>query len=105
MQTIRELCGYVMGLAFCVAAVIMCGVAWIGLEDMFGWRWALGIVALGLASRINFPVVLGLYFYANRVMGWPELDSAAFAIPGLLIILPSVALHVFGVFVSTTARR
>ena len=47
MQAAREFFGYALGLAFCIAALALCGLAWIGLEDMFGWRWALGAWGVG----------------------------------------------------------
>ena len=92
-------------MVFCAVAVMLCWIAWLGLDNAFGWKWALGGVALSAAIRINFPVVFGLYFYAERVLGWPMAESIAFALPGLLLILPSVATGVFGFLVGTAARR
>ncbi|MGL4541516.1 MAG: hypothetical protein ACRCUI_03285, partial [Polymorphobacter sp.] len=62
MQGIREFFGYALGLAFCIAALALCGLAWLGLEDMFGWRWALAGVVVCLLARVNVPVLVGLYF-------------------------------------------
>ena len=70
MQGVREFLGYVLGLAFCIAALALCGLAWLGLEDMFGWRWALGGVVVALMVRLNIPVLVGLYFYALNILGW-----------------------------------
>jgi hypothetical protein len=105
MQGVREFLGYVMGLAFCIAALTLCGLAWLGLEDMFGWRWALGGIVLSLMVRINIPVLVGLYFYALNILGWSQMESFAFALPGLLIIVPSMAVEVFSVLVGSMARR
>ena len=101
----RLVSGYVLALAFCLAAMLMCGVAWVGLEDGFGWRWALGGVVVSLLLRINFPVLLGLYLFAHNIWGWPIFESAAFALPGLLLLLPSIAIDVFGALVGTAVRR
>lgn len=105
MDSIKDFCGYLLGLAFCAVALMLCGLAWIGLDNAFGWKWALGGVLLSILIRINFPVVVGLYFYAQTVLGWPMAESIAFALPGMLIILPSVATNVFGFLVGVAARR
>jgi hypothetical protein len=105
MDNVRDFFGYLLGLAFCLAALMLCWLAWMGLENQFGWRWALGGVIVGVLLRINFPVVVGLYFYAHNLMDWPMAESMAFALPGLLLIAPSVATTVFGAIVGTAARR
>jgi hypothetical protein len=105
VQGVREFFGYVLGLAFCIAALALCGLAWLGLDDQFGWRWALGGVVLCLMVRVNIPVLVGLYFYALNILGWSQMESFAFALPGLLIIVPSMAVEVFTVLVGAVARR
>lgn len=105
MDGLKDFCGYLLGFAFCAAALILCGMAWIGLEDVFGWRWALGGVILGIVIRLNIPVLVGLYFYAHNVLGWPQPEALVFALPGFLIMTPSVAVEVFGLLVGTAARR
>jgi hypothetical protein len=105
MQTVREFFGYTLGLAFCIAALALCGLAWLGLENMFGWRWALGGIVVCLLARVNIPVIVGLYFYALNILDWSQMEAVAFALPGLLIIVPSMAVEVFTVLVGSTARR
>lgn len=105
MQSIREFIGYSLGLMFCIAALTLCGLAWLGLSDMFGWRWALGGVVICLLARINIPVLVGLYFYALNILHWSQAEAFAFALPGLLIIVPSLAVEVFTVLVGSAARR
>jgi len=105
MDSFREFCGYLLGLAFCLFAVGMCGLAWMGLDDAFGWRYALGGVVVSLLLRINFPILIGLYLYAHNIMNWGMVESIAFAIPGFLLIIPSVAIEVFGALVGTAVRR
>ena len=105
MAIVREFCGYLFGLAFAAVAVVLCGLAWMGLDDAFGWRWALGGIVMSLLVRINFPVLVGLFCYARNILGWGEIDSVVFALPGLLIATPAIASAVFGLFVATAARR
>ncbi len=105
MDALREFCGYLLGFAFCLAALALCGVAWIGLENQFGWQYSLiGIVAC-LAIRINFPLLVGLFFYATNVMAWGQLEAVAFASPGLLLLVPSIAAEIFSILLGVTARR
>ena len=105
MSVVRDFLRYLFGLAFCAAAFVVCWVAWAGLDDMFGWRLALGGVIASIVVRLNFPAILGLYFYAYNGLGWPQTQSIAFAAPGLLIIAPGVAREVFGLLVGMVARR
>lgn len=105
MNIIRDFGGYLLGLAFCVLAFLLCFMAWTGLEVMFGWQWALGGVVLAVLIRVNLPVLVGLYFYATTILGWQQPDAVLFALPGLLIVMPSVAVEVFELLVHTTARR
>lgn len=105
MESWRSFCGYTLGLVFCLAAMAMCAVAWVGLEDEFGWRWALGGVVISVLIRINFPLLVGMFLFAHNIWDWPMLESVAFALPGLLLIMPSIAVDVFGFIVGTAARR
>jgi hypothetical protein len=105
MDSFREFCGYLLGLGFCLLAVAMCGLAWMGLDDAFGWRLALGGVVVSLLLRINFPIMIGLYLYAHHMMNWGMAESIAFAIPGFLLIIPSIAVEVFGTLVGAAVRR
>ncbi|WP_188761275.1 hypothetical protein [Sandarakinorhabdus glacialis] len=105
MDDLKEFCGYLLGVAFCLMAIALCAAAWVGLEDQFGWRLALGGVALSLLIRINFPLIVGLYLYASNVWGWGMPESITFALPGFLLFMPSIAVEVFGTLVSVAARR
>ncbi len=105
MGAVREFCGYLLALAFCLAAVLLCGIAWIGLQTVFGWEWALAGVAACVLARINIAVVVGLYYYAATSLGWPMAESIVFALPGLFILLPSTAVGVLGMLVGSAARR
>jgi hypothetical protein len=105
MESIKDFCGFLLGLAFCAAALILSAIAWIGLEGTLGWQWALACIAASLLMRINFAVVAGLYCYGAYVLGLPMAESIAFALPGMLIIMPVVASSIFGALVGTAARR
>jgi hypothetical protein len=105
METGRDIFGYFMGLLFCIVSIGMCAVAWAGLEASFDWRWALGGVVGCLLARLNVAIFVGLYFYASGMLGWPMIDSISFAVPGLMLITPGVAVAIFSFLVSTPVRR
>jgi hypothetical protein len=105
VNTVQNFCGYLLAAAFCLAAILLCGIAWNGLQNAFGWQWGLGIVAACVLARINFAVVVGLYYYAANMLGWPMAESIAFALPGMLILMPSIALGVLGLLTASAARR
>ena len=99
MVVIRGACGYLLAMCFCAIALIFSAIAWFGLEAAFGWQWALVGVALGALAGINVPLLVGLYLYAHNQFGWPMPESVAFALPGLLLLLPSIARECFGFLV------
>ncbi len=105
MDNFRDMFGYVLGLAFCAAGLVLCWFAWTGLEHEYGWQWSLAGVALSILIRINFPLIVGLFLYAHNIWGWDTATSVAFATPGLLLLLPSVAIEVFSLLVGSTGRR
>jgi hypothetical protein len=105
LETIREFLGYLLGVAFCIGGLVLCGIAWSGIEMEYGWKLALAGVFVSILIRINFPLIVGLYLYAHNIWGWPPPEALAFAAPGLLLLLPSVAMEVFSVLVGAPARR
>ena len=96
MVSIRNACGYLLGLCFCAAALILSGIAWFGIEAAFGWEWALVGVALSALVQVNAPLVVGLYLYAHNQFGWPMPQSIAFALPALFLLTPTIARETFG---------
>ncbi len=99
MVSVRGACGYLLGLCFCAAALILSGIAWFGLEAAFGWQWALVGVALGALVSVNVPLLVGLYLYASHQFGWPMADSVAFALPALFLLTPGTVRTSFGFLV------
>ncbi len=99
MISVRGACGYLLGLCFCVAALILSTIAWFGLEAAFGWQWALVGVAASVLVQVNAPLVVGLYLYAHNQFGWPMPQSAVFALPSIFLLLPAIARESFGFLV------
>ncbi|KPF67311.1 hypothetical protein IP88_12450 [alpha proteobacterium AAP81b] len=105
MALVREFCGYLLGVAMCLMALALSGLAWLGLENEFGWQYALGAVVAGGIVRINVALPVGLFLYASNLWGWPMPQALAFATPGLVLVIPSFAVHLFTIVVGNPARR
>ena len=99
MISVRGACGYLLGMCSCAAALIPSGIAWFGLEAAFGWQWALVGVAISALVQVNAPLVVGLYLYAHNQFGWPMPQSTTFAMPALLLLLPTITKESFGFLV------
>ncbi len=105
MQQVREFCGYLLGGALCIAALALCGLAWLGLEAELGWQWALAAVVVGAVARINVALPVGLYLYAGIFWGWPMAQALAFSAPGLLLVLPALGFGLLGLVVGRATAR
>ena len=97
--SVRSACGYLLGLCFCAAALILSGIAWFGIEAAIGWQWALIGVALSAMVSVNVPLLFGLYFYAHHQFGWPMPQAMVFALPALFLLTPAIARETFGFLV------
>ena len=104
MDNFRDIMGYISGIVFCLGGMVLCYLAWLGLSDEFGWRWALAGIGVCLLIRVNIPLLVGLVYFAHNIWGWPLPESVGFAIPGVLFLLPSIATDLFSFLVGTTAR-
>ena len=91
MIQIRETVGIFAGIVLAGIAVFAMGVAWLGLESAVGWQYALGGIGLSILLRVGAAVPAGLFFFAHNIWGWDFYEAALFAMPGLLLVLPSVA--------------
>ncbi len=105
VHLVREFCGYLMGVAFCMIALALCGLGWLGMESEFGWKWALAAVVAGAVVRVNAALPIGLFLYASNVWDWPMPQALAFSAPGLILLLPSLATSIFVVLVGRPATR
>lgn len=96
MSAAREFLGYVMGAIYASVAILMMVMAWMGMDRMFGWQMALGLLLFSLVIRINLFVLLGSYLFASHVWGFPALQAAVFVLPGLMFLSPGIMTTLFG---------
>jgi hypothetical protein len=96
MAAARELLGYVMGAIFASVAVMMMGMAWLGLDKAIGWQLALVVLVVSLTIRVNIFVLLGAYLFAAHHWGFSSMNAAVFMLPGFMFVTPGVAITLFG---------
>jgi len=92
----REFLGYLVGAAFASVAMLMMGLAWIGLEQVFNWQMALGLLVFSLFIRVNLFLLGGIYLFASQVWGLPMLEALVFTLPSLMYVAPIVTMPLFG---------
>jgi len=55
-----------------------------GIENGFGWVWAVVAVIAAMGFRLSLPLVVAAYIHAINAWGWP-LAMAALIVTGLHI--------------------
>jgi hypothetical protein len=96
MAQARELLGYIMGAIFASIALLMMVLAWMGLNDAYSWKMALGLLVFSMIIRVNLFLVAGCYLFAHSVWGFSVFESMIFALPSLMYIAPAVSMPMFG---------
>ena len=96
MAAAREFLGYLMGAIYASVAILMMVMAWMGVDSMFGWQLALGLLVFSLMIRVNLFVLFGAYLFASHVWGFSPLEAVVFMLPGLMFLSPAVITTLFG---------
>ena len=81
--------GFFAVIAFGLAQFIA---ACAGITEHLGVFGAAGILMASLFFRFTLPVTIGAFFGAMDVWGFPWSIAALFAAPGLIFLVPSVAI-------------
>lgn len=75
-------------IAILVFGVLQIYAGYLGIAHHIGVGWAIAAVMLALIFRFTLPVTIGAFFGAMNVWDWHWLAAAAFAAPGLLLLIP-----------------
>lgn len=62
----------------------------VGLADAAGVGWALGALAMLVLVRLSLPITVGAFLCASEVWRWHWAGALAWALPGLLVVLPGM---------------
>ena len=61
-----------------------------GIAHSYGWGWSVGAVVLSLFFRFPFALAFGCYLYVTEVLRWPAAYGVLFAVPGLVLMVPTL---------------
>lgn len=82
--------GCLLAIGMLVLGIVQIVAGWIGLEDAFGWGWAVAATAAFFLLRFSLPLTVGAFLCAKNVWGWHWAGALAFAAPGLILMIPSL---------------
>ena len=76
--------------ALLVLAVAYLYIGYLGIERRVGTGWAVGAIALAFFTQAQafliLPLVIGGYFAAVDVFGWPWWAGTLLTLPGFLFV-------------------
>lgn len=90
-------------IAFCLFtafSITQIYAGFLGIEYHWGKGWAIGAIIAAFVLRIFFPITIGAFFGARDVWEWDWPYALAFAIPGLLVAVPGLAMGTFAFLMS-----
>jgi hypothetical protein len=77
--------GFIAILAF---GALQIYAGYLGIEHHLGAGWAAAALIGAFLFRFALPITIGSFFGAMNVWGWHWAAAAAFAAPGLLLLIP-----------------
>lgn len=80
-------------------------IGYMGIEDTIGTGWAIAALVCALAFRFTLPIVVGVYFGVVEVLEWHWLLGLLIAAPGILFMIPSIALVALEPIMSIFSRK
>ncbi len=95
MFALRSMIGYVVGGCYAFAALLLMGLAWMGLENSFGMLPSIGFLVLSIAVRVNLFVVIGGFLFALNIWGMGAFEALLFVLPSGLILEPGMVRSVW----------
>ncbi len=108
MHNVKELLhrdavmGFVIMIAVFGLALLYAGMAFAGIEHLWGFWTAFFIVGPSLMFRFTLPLSIGVFFCAKDVYGWEWYWALLLAAPGVILIVPGLMV---GLWELVTSRR
>ena len=81
---------YIFGIVFVCWAIAQFIAGYAGISSYAGTGWAITAVIVSLIFRFTLPITVGAFYGAFTVWGWPWYWALIFAVPGLILIIPSM---------------
>jgi hypothetical protein len=95
-EKLENTLGCAAAILFLGFGIIQLGAGWAGIEDSFGWGWAVAAAIAALMFRFTIPIVFGAFLCAQNIWGWHWAFAALFAAPGLLFMVPALLATLVG---------
>lgn len=70
-------------------------VGFMGIENEWGFGWAVGAIFLALLFRFTLPLTIGAFYGALNIFGWHWFFALLFAAPGLALLIPGSMIALF----------
>lgn len=84
----------VLGAGFAIATIlgsfVYCAVGYIGLDEVFGFWWALGATFLLFFFRFTLPIALGVFYFVTDILDLHWFIGIIAAIPSLIIMFLNI---------------
>lgn len=84
MNVMRRLPGLFVAVVLASVGGALMLLAWFGLEQRFGWPWAVLALLLSWMGGLNAFTIVGAFFFAHDYLHWPLAQSLALSAVGLM---------------------
>lgn len=102
---VQNLLIWVGVILFLVFGIFQVVVGYQGIEYHLGTGWAIAAIAAAFGFRFMLPITIGTYFGVVDVLEWHWFVGLLIAAPGLIFMVPSVALAVLEPIVSPLGSK
>ena len=92
-----EYAGCLIPILFLVYGISQLVAGYQGIAFYLGGGWAVAALLASLFFRFTLPITIGSFFGAMDVWGWNWFLALIFAVPGLLLLIPSIMAAAVGV--------
>ncbi|MBI1302033.1 MAG: hypothetical protein GC137_10350 [Alphaproteobacteria bacterium] len=94
--------GFILFIGFGIFQLV---IGYQGIEYHLGAGWAIAALACTFIFRFTLPITIGTYFGVVDVLEWHWAIGLLVAAPGLLFMVPSIALAAFEPIMSKFSRK
>lgn len=92
----------VLFFAYGIAQIVA---GFIGIDAAIGTFWAGALLFLAFVFRFMLPLTIGAFWCAFKVWHWHWALAVIFAAPGLLFLIPGIALQIGEWWTTAKERR
>lgn len=90
--------GVIGGILFIGYGIVQFITGYAGIEHELNHFWAILALIVAFTTRIVLPISIGSFFYAWHVWEWHWALALIFALPSILVMIPSVIFALSSLF-------